>query len=56
MRNGCSLNLAKVNFALLAATVNALPPLSAICSKRDVANASLALLKTKDNSVADGKS
>jgi len=56
MPNGSSLLQTRIGSALCAATVIATPPLAAQTSKREAAKVSLALLKSKDNLVADGKS
>jgi hypothetical protein len=56
MRNEFTLKQATIGSALTAATVIAMPPLTTKAAKSEAAKVSLALLKSKDNLDADGKS
>lgn len=56
MPNGSSRHQIKIGSALCAATGIAMPPLAAQSLKRGAVKVSLALLKSKDNFIADGKS
>jgi hypothetical protein len=56
MPNGSSLHQIKIGSALCAATVVAMPPLAVKGPKCEAVKVSLALLKSKDNLIADGKS